>query len=185
MSITTPPHAPTRLARVRHRLSRCPRSRRLASPAVSTRGEIDLGHDQAAQVQTPAGPEAARARAGLARPAGELAVPRSTELNVPDRLRSGTSRGAGRQGSPRSPARNAAEALELTTSHRDRAVGPHHPEPRDVFRRRREDVPDQARRIGLDVAVGLDGAFGDRPHTARIRAARSSGLDLRVGIASS
>ena len=77
MSVTTQPHAPTRLARVRHRLSRCPRSRRLA---VSRAPEVDLGHDPAGQVQTPAGPEAAeRALAWLARQASWQSTLRELE----------------------------------------------------------------------------------------------------------
>ena len=78
MSVTTQtPHSPTRLARVRRRLAGCDRLRGTDAP-FSNRHAAPVhhlvaahpGHDRAASIQTPAGPEAAeQALAWLARQA--------------------------------------------------------------------------------------------------------------------
>jgi hypothetical protein len=78
MSVTTQsPHTPTRLARVRRRLASCDRLRRTGAPFSTDCTAVfnhvvaaDPGHDRAASIQAPAGPEAAEhALAWLARQA--------------------------------------------------------------------------------------------------------------------
>ncbi len=57
----------------------------------------------------------------------------------------------------------AHEEPSLPLPLRHAPVRPDDPVPRNVFVRRGEDVPDQARRALVDVAVGPDEALGDRP----------------------
>ena len=56
-----------------------------------------------------------------------------------------------------------AEQFPLAPSHRDGAVGAHDPMPRKILVCRGQQAPDESRRRGIDVAIGLHETQGNSP----------------------
>ena len=56
------------------------------------------------------------------------------------------------------------QELALSAPHREGPVGSDDAVPRKFLLRRCEDMADQARSGGVDVAIGSDAPFGDRAH---------------------
>ena len=56
------------------------------------------------------------------------------------------------------------QELALHLPLREAPVGPHHAMPRKANVNGRENMPDEAGRAGIDVAVGADESGGDRTH---------------------